>query len=61
MRVRAGGGWQVPATRAAARGLEKRRAAGEAPDAPPCAHREARAHTAADSSATTGRSSVAPT
>ena len=40
MRVRAGGGWQVPATRAAARGLEKRRAAGEAPDAPPCAHRE---------------------
>ena len=45
MRVRAGGGWQVPATRAAARGLEKRRAAGEAPDAPSCAHREARAAT----------------
>ena len=36
-RASVGGGWQVPATRAAARGCEKRSATGEEPSAPSCA------------------------
>ena len=61
MRASAGGGWQVPAARAAACGSEKRRAIGEVPATPPCACSEARVQTAALSSATTGDSTVAST